>query len=269
MQTESNKTAFITGASSGIGYNLAHEFAKNKYNLVLVARDETQLLKLKEECEKKYSIQATILSCDLSHIDVSINAIKKLITHHRLHIDVLVNNAGFGIHGDFCSTSLDKEVDMVNLQTSSVLSLTKMFLPAMLKKGSGAILNVASVYSYIPVPYQSVYGACKAFLLSFSLSLAHEVKKQGVKVTVLCPGTTKTQFRTRSKLKTDGDALMLKGMPAQEVAKQAYESLNRGDLICVPGATNKMLVSLSPFLPSRWLSSLTTYVNNKRGVNHT
>ena len=267
---ETNKTVFITGASSGIGYSLAHEFAKNKYNLVLIARDETRLLKLKEECEKKYHVEAWTLSCDLSQLESSLNSIEKLVSNLHISIDVLVNNAGFGIHGDFSETNLDKEIDMVNLQTSSVLALTKLFLPEMIKKKQGAILNVGSVYSYIPVPYQAVYGACKSFLLSFSLSLAHEVKKHGIKVTALCPGTTQTQFRTRSKIKEDGvmSGKSLRGMTAEEVAKQAYESLNKGDLVCVPGATNKLFVSLSSFLPSKLLSSLTSYVNDKRGVNH-
>lgn len=266
MQNKNRPTAFITGASSGIGYSLAHEFGKNKYNLILVARNKEQLLKLKDECEKKYSIEAHIIACDLSKLDSSMTTIKSFVLAYSLPINVLVNNAGFGIHGDFCDTDLDKEIDMINLQTSSVLSLTKLFLPSMIKNKHGAILNVGSVYSYMPVPYQSVYGACKSFLLSFSLSLAHEVKKHGITVTALCPGPTKTAFRLRSSLKKDSD--LLKGMSAEAVAKIAYSSLIKGDLVCVPGNSNKLMVSLATIVPSKILSSIITYVNDKRGVNH-
>ncbi|MES2615935.1 MAG: SDR family oxidoreductase [Bdellovibrionota bacterium] len=265
METDKIKTAFITGASSGIGFSLAHEFAKKKYNLILVARDTERLKKLKEECEKKYHVQAHTLSCDLSRVENSLAAIKKLVSALHIQVDVLVNNAGFGVHGSFSETSLDKEIDMVNLQTASVISLTKLFLPGMIERKSGAILNVGSVYSYTPVPYQAVYGACKSFLLSFSLSMAHEVKKHGVTVTVLCPGTTKTEFRARSKIKQDR---ILKGMSSHEVARQAINSLDRGDLICIPGVANKFFISLASMLPTKALSSLISYVNDKRGVNH-
>ncbi len=263
------KTVLITGASTGIGYCLAHVFAKNNYNLVITARDEKKLLKLKDECEKNYGIKVWHLSCDLSQIESSMSAIKKLIKHFNIHIDVLVNNAGFGMHGDFNETNLVKEIDMVNLQTSSVLSLSKLFLPDMIKRKQGAILNVGSVYSYTPVPYQAVYGACKSFLLSFSLSLAHEVKKHGIKITALCPGTTQTEFRTRSYIENNNkiNTKIMKGMSAEEVAVQAYESLERGDLVCIPGISNKFFVSIASMLPTSLLSSLISYVNDKRGVN--
>jgi short-subunit dehydrogenase len=269
MKKIKQKTVLITGASSGIGYSLAHEFANHKYNLVLVARDETRLLELKEECEKKYKIAAWVIACDLSQIDSSIHTIQKTIQNLRINIDVLVNNAGFGVHGEFSKTNLDKEIDMVNLQTVSILTLTKLFLPYMIKNKDGGILNVGSVYSYIPVPYQSVYAACKSFILSFSLSLAHEVKESGVKVTALCPGSTQTEFRLRSKLKSiENNSNLLKGMTADEVAKQAFNAFIKGKLICIPGSTNKFLVSFSSLLPSNILSSLTSYINEKRGVNH-
>ena len=260
------KTALITGASSGIGASLAHQFGRNKYNLVLVARDENKLLNLKYECEKKYSVEVRTLSCDLSQVDVSLNAIQKIVEGWT--IDALVNNACFGVHGDFIATSLDKELDMLQLQTKSVVTLTKYFLPGMVDRKYGEILNVASVYSFTPVPYQAVYGACKSFLLSFSLSLAHEMKQHGIRVTALCPGTTDTNFRKRSKIKEEESLPLLKGMSSDSVAECGFKALQRGNLVSIPGAKNKFIIGISTFIPSKILSSMVSFINEKRGVNH-
>ncbi len=266
------KTAFITGASTGIGRSLALEFAQAHYNLVVVARNKSLLESLKIECEKNYGVKVFVISTDLSRLEESLSLIKKTMEEEKITVDVLVNNAGFGIHGEFAHSDLNREIDMVNLQTNSVLCLTKLFVPHMVEQKSGAILNVGSVYSFTPVPYQSVYGACKSFLLSFSLSLAHELKKYNIKVTAVCPGTTRTEFRSRSRAGHAADSAtqkVLKGMSAEEVAKQSFEALCRGDVICVPGAANKLFVSLASFVPSPVLSRLISYVNNKRGVNGT
>lgn len=272
MQTDSQKkikTAIITGASSGIGASLAHEFGKDHYNLLLVARDHARLAEIQKECEEKYQVKVWTLSCNLSDVSASIIAIKQLIEKENLQIEALVNNAGFGVHGEFSSTNLDEELNLIQIQTNSVASLTKMVLPSMLENKKGMILNVGSVYSYFPVPYQSIYGACKSFLLSFTLSLAHELKGSGIKISIVCPGTTQTRFRMRhdqSKMQINPEKF-LKGMSAEKVAQIAYNHAKNGKLISVPGKSNKFFVMMSTLLPNQIFSQLTSYVNSKRGVN--
>ena len=159
---------------------------------------------------------------------------------------------------------------MVNLQIQSTLSLTKLVLPYMQERRSGFILNVGSVYSFSPVPFQSVYGGCKSFLLSFGTSLAHENKKYKINVTTLCPGITQTEFRIRSNIGKNINSIKHKktsGMSADLVAEQGYKALMRGDLICIPGLTNRIFVQIATHLPTSLFSSALTLVNSFRGVN--
>src|SRR2546422_305641 len=176
------KWAIITGASSGIGRALAFEFAGGGFNVVLIARNKTALAEVAAECSRRSGVETEIVTTDLSDTNALDDFISTLSSESRRY-EVLVNNAGFGIHGDFASTDIDQNVQLVNVQVASALKLTRAVLPAMIARHSGHILNVASVYSFSPVPFQSVYAACKAFLLSFSSALENELKETGVRVT--------------------------------------------------------------------------------------
>lgn len=254
------KWVIITGASSGIGKALAFEFAKNGFDLLLTARNEGSLRKVAEECRVKYSSETEILVADLASVE-SLDELIKFISNKK--IDVLINNAGFGVKGDFAETEIAGELKMLDVQLGAMLKLTKAVLPQMIANKSGKILNVASVYSFSPVPKQSVYSACKAFMLSFSTALRSEIENSGVSISVLCPGITQTEFRTRAGIADKKNS----GMTAEKVAEIAYAEMMRGKFIIVPGFQNKVFAFLSKHLPESWRAGLIKIINNRRGVN--
>jgi short-subunit dehydrogenase len=253
-----NKTALITGASSGIGRALALEFAAGGFDVFLTGRDLAALEKVAAECRK---VKTEVFVADLAGDDSLASLLEAIAGKH---FDVLVNNAGFGVKGSFSDTPLAEELTMLDVQLSAMLKLTKAILPKMLAQKSGRILNVASVYSFSPVPKQAVYSACKSFIFSFSSSLRAELKDSGVSVSVLCPGITQTEFRTRAGIADKKTS----GMTAEAVAKIAFEKTMSGAHLIVPGFANKVFVFLSRHLPFSLQAALITLINNKRGVNH-
>jgi short-subunit dehydrogenase len=255
------KWAIITGASSGIGKALATEFAGGGFNVVLTGRKKDALSAVAAECVNRFHVQAEIVVADLGHID-SINTLVAALSAEPREYEVLVNNAGFGIHGEFVSTDIEQEMQLLNVQLAAALKLTKAVLPAMVTRRKGRILNVASVYSFAPVPMQSIYSACKAFLLSFSASLQNELKDTGVSVTVFCPGITQTEFRVRAGIADEGKA---SGMTAEEAARVAYVETMRSKHIVVPGLVNRVFVLLSRLLPSASFVNLVSFINRQRG----
>lgn len=254
------KWAIITGASSGIGKALAFEFAKNGFNLLLTARNIEALQNVAETCESKYAVETEIFAADLVSVE-STDELVNFIADKK--IDVLVNNAGFGVKGDFAETEIEDELKMLDVQLAAMLKLTKAVLPQMIETKSGKILNVASVYSFSPVPKQSVYSACKSFMLSFSSALRSEIENSGVLISVLCPGITQTEFRTRAGIADKKNS----GMTAERVAEIAYAEMMRGKFIIIPGFQNKVFASLSKHLPESARAWLIKSINNKRGVN--
>jgi len=257
------KWAVITGASSGIGKALAFEFAAGGFNLFLTGRNESVLAEVAAECAEKYRIDAETISCDLSRIE-DIDRLVGIIesSSDRRQYEVLVNNAGFGIHGEFVSVDVDQNIQLINVQLAAALKLVKAVLPGMLARRSGRILNVASVYSFSPVPFQSVYSACKAFLLSFSSSVRNELKGTGVTITVFCPGTTQTEFRARAGI---GQKRTHAGMTAAEAAHVAYTATLRGKHIVVPGLLNNLFVLFAQILPSDIVPGIVRFINRQRG----
>ncbi|MCD4735720.1 MAG: SDR family oxidoreductase, partial [Bacteroidales bacterium] len=185
--------ALITGVSSGIGYELALLFAKNGHNLILVSRQGNKLIQLADDLKKNYLIKILIISLDLSRTDAA-EEIFGQVQEKSIHVNYLVNNAGFYVKGAFYETSWEIEQSLIQLQCLNHTQLTKLFLPAMIKQGKGGILNICSTGSFVPGPYNAVYCAAKSFVLSFSEAIAAEVSGTGVKVTALCPGGTNTNF---------------------------------------------------------------------------
>lgn len=255
-----SKSAIITGASSGIGKALAFEFARNGYDLFLTARNEDALQKIADECGKNFGVTAEIFTADLADsdsTDVLINAIEKR------RFDVLVNNAGFGVKGNFAETNITEELEMLDVQLAAMLKLTKAILPEMIAQKSGKFLNIASVYSFSPVPMQAVYSASKAFMLSFSSALQDEVKDKNIQVSVVCPGITQTEFRMRAGIADKKSS----GMTAEYVAEIAFAQMQKGKHIIVPGFQNKVFAFISKHLPPNLITKFIRIINNIRGVN--
>lgn len=239
------KTALITGGTSGIGKELAKLFAQDKYNLVIVARDQHELNITATELSK-YGIQVKTIVKDLSKMDEA----KALCNEVERHIDVLVNDAGQGVYGLFKDNDLDRELDIVHLNICATVILTKHFLKEMIARGEGRILNLGSVAGKLPGPWQAVYHATKAFVLSFTTAVREEVKDSGVTLTALMPGATDTDFFNKagmqnSKVVEDKDAL---DDPA-DVAKVGYEALMAGDDRVIAGFKNKMEVNAANLMP--------------------
>jgi short-subunit dehydrogenase len=255
------KWAVITGASSGIGKALAAEFAGGGFNVYLTGRDTAALSLVANDCKERFAIEAHTFAADLSRVD----AIDQLVADVSSRVDnvaVLVNNAGFGIHGEFASTSVEEELALMNVQLAATVKLTKALLPAMIANKHGRILNIGSVYCFAPVPLQSVYSACKAFLLSFSTSLQNEVAGSGITITVFCPGITQTAFRARAGI---SEKHKDSGITAEEAAKTAYVAAMAGKHVVVPGLANGAFVTASRLLPRSAFARLVRFINRQRG----
>lgn len=260
MENYKNKTAFITGASGGIGYEFAKLLSKDKYNLILTGRNKEKLNILKSELENSYSPGVTVLAEDLSNPE----GLKNICTYiENIKIDVLINNAGFGVYGDFIETDPIKETNMINVNIIALTHLTKIVLKNMIKINSGKILNVASTAAFKPGPLMSVYYATKAYVLSFSESIAAEIRNTGVSITVLCPGPTDTEF---FKKVSDTLVKLMKfnkmSSPA-EVAACGYKAMNKNKLVAIPGLTNRVYTVIVKFFPRKLFAEL-MYVLKKR-----
>lgn len=243
------KTVLVTGASSGIGYELSKLFAKNDYNLVLVARDQLKLEQAAKEICLEFPVQIEIITKDLSIVTSPLEIFTEL-QNKNINIDILVNNAGLNVYGPFSETDLQKEIQMIHINLISLTQLTKLFLPDMLDRKYGKILNVGSTGSFVPGPLCAVYCATKAYVLSFSEALSEELKNTNVTITALCPGATKTNFAKRAgmehiKLFTQDV------MEADKVAEIGYNSLMNGETIAIAGLKNKLTVNLLKFIPRK------------------
>lgn len=248
--SNNRKTALITGASSGIGRELSGLFAADGDNVVLVARSEDKLNSLAAELRQRFGVEALVLSRDLSD-PAAPAAIFEALQARGVQVDFLVNNAGYGIHGLFAENQWADELNMMQVNMVAMTHLTKLFLPGMLERGFGRVLNVGSTGSFAPGPLMAVYCASKAYVLSFSEAVADELRGSGVSVTALCPGVTITGFQERAQV---NDIRMVKSgaMSAQRVAKLGYQAMMKGRSLIVPGVHNRLLaVSMRP-VPGSW-----------------
>jgi short-subunit dehydrogenase len=249
------RTALITGASSGIGYELSKIFAAEGYDLVIVARSQRKLDQIAAELSEKHTVTVTVLNKDLCN-PASPKEIFTELKTRGIAVDILVNNAGFGTYGRFANLDLQRELDMIQVDVVSLTHLTRLFLPGMLERGFGRILNIGSTGSFAPAPLMSAYAACKAYVLSFSEGLSEELKGGNVSVTALCPGVTWTGFQETAQVKRMR-LVRSPGMSAEQVAKIGYRALMRGRVVVVPGFTNQMFPFIVRFIPRslvRWAS---------------
>jgi Short-chain dehydrogenases of various substrate specificities len=249
------KTALITGSTSGIGYSFTNILAQNKHNLILVSRNAEKLKKQAYELSKKSDIKTYIIACDLSQPHSS-NIVYQKTQELHLQVDILINNAGFNECGSFLDTNKEREVEMVFLHTIFPTEIIRLFLPNMINSKYGRILNVGSTGSYIPCPYDAVYAATKAYILSFSKGLSAELKGSGVTVTTLCPGSTKTEFAKKAGME---ETLLFKlfVMQPETVATIGYKALMNGKVSVISGFYNKLLVISSFLLPKSLINFLT------------
>lgn len=243
-----NKTALITGASGGLGLSFVNIFARDGYDLVLVARNGDRLEEIKKEIEGKYNIKVSVVPCDLCASNGA-QEVFEATKGANIHVDVLVNNAGFGDFGDFYKSDLSKQVRMVDLNCTALMELCHLYLPDMVKNGGGNILNVDSIAAFQPGPLMSVYYATKAFVLSFSQALTRELKGTGVKVTALCPGPIRTNFDAAADLGESGLFKNLKVWDPNVVAEFGYKNMKKGKSLCICGFLNKIIVFANRFAP--------------------
>ena len=256
-------TALLTGASGGIGLELASIAAQDGHDLILVSRSRERLESIGRGLAEEYGIRVTVLANDLA--DPAAPAeIGRQLAERDIAVDVLVNNAGVGLYGFFADTSLDRELEMIQLNIAALTHLTKLVLPGMVARRRGRILNVASTAAFQPGPLMAVYYATKAYVLSFSEALANETAGTGVTVTALCPGPTPTGFADRAGF---GTSPLLPGpfvWSAGAVARAGWSGMRRGKRIVVPGLANRTLVQAERLTPRRLVTAIARKLQETR-----
>jgi short-subunit dehydrogenase len=249
-------TVLITGASNGIGLELAKIHASKKDNLVLVARNGKRLNELKADLEKLYGVVITCIEKDLSQKDSALDVFRETQSLD-IPIDYLINNAGFGDFGMFAETDWLKEQQMIQLNITTLTQFTKLYLQEMLKRRSGKIMNVASTAAFQSGPTMSVYFATKAYVLSFSEAIDNEVRDHGISVTTLCPGPTESGFQSAAAME---ESPLIKGkkLPtSREVAEYGYNSMMHGKSVAIHGTLNYILANAVRFMPRSWVVKIT------------
>ena len=259
----SGLTALITGGSVGIGLELAKQFASHGHDLILSARHRDALEAAAGAIREKYGVEVTVIAEDLTDP----NATQRLydaVLAAELDVHFLVNNAGFGLGGAFADTDASRELGMIQVNVSALTHLTKLFLPAMIKRNSGRILNVASTAAFQPGPLMSVYFATKAYVLSFSQALDEELRNTGVSVTCLCPGATDTQFAKTAKVQNSRLFATVGIAKADDVAKYGYDALMRGERVAIHGLRNKIMIQAERFAPRKLVTKFTRVAQENR-----
>lgn len=257
-----NKTAVITGASSGLGVEFAKQLATRGYNLVLTARSEQKLKDLAKDMEAQHGIKAHVLALDLSQQGAA-QELFQFTKSIGVEADILINNAGFGLFGEFEGTNLQTELDMIQVNITALTELSKFFGREMVVRGEGKILNVASTAAFQPGPLMAVYYATKAYVLSLSEALANEWQDRGVEVAALCPGATETGFSSTAEL---GQSKLFQSgvMKADKVVEEAVVSLlETNKTVIIPGRKNKLLAGSIRFMPRKMVTSVVRKVQER------
>ncbi len=247
METNKNYV-LITGGTSGIGLELAKLFADDGYSLIIVARDEKELSTTAAELKQQYNADVITISKDLFYPGNAFELYDE-IKSQNLNVEILVNDAGQGVYGEFVDTDINREINIINLNITSLVVLTKQFVKDMVEEGSGKVLNLASIAGTVPGPLQSVYHGTKAFVLSFSEAIRNELKDTGVSVTALLPGATDTDFFNKADMEQAKIVAEGKLASPADVAKDGYKALMEGDDKIITGFKNKMQVAMSNIMP--------------------
>lgn len=250
------KTALVTGASGGIGLELAKLLAADGHDLVLVARSEDRLQQIAAELALAHQISAHVVPMDLARPNAG-ELVSQALGDKQLTIDVLVNNAGFGAYGPFAELALEDVLGMMQVNMVALTQLTRLLLPPMLARRSGKILNVASTAAFQPGPFMAVYFASKAYVLSFSEALASEVAGTGVTVTAVCPGPIQSGFQDRARMGASKMVYGKKLVGPESTARAALAALNCGKPAVIPGFSNKLLALVASLAPRRFVTWVT------------
>lgn len=243
-----NKTALITGASSGIGLELAKIHASKGDNLVIVSRDKPKLDKLKIKLEENYKISVFVIEKDLSIPDSALEVYNKT-KEENIQIDYLINNAGFGDYGLFYKANWEKESKMIALNITALTQFCKLYLKDMTERKSGKIMNVASTAAFLSGPLMAVYYATKSYVLHFSEAINNEISDKGITITTLCPGPTKSGFQSAASAENSSLFKNKKLPSSREVAEFGYDAMMKGKSVAIHGLPNKLLIILMRFLP--------------------
>ena len=257
-----NKTALITGASKGIGRELAILFAEKRCHLVLVARSEKELIQFKKELEEQFSVTVLVLVNDLSLPEAAQELFDE-IKGRDIDPDYLVNNAGFGDYGSFADTSWERYEKMIALNVTTLTHLTHLFVNDWRGRKHGRILNISSTAAFQPGPMMAVYFATKAFVLHLSEAIGDELKEDHITVTALCPGPTDTHFGEESKMNASQLVKNVKIAGAREVAQLGFNAMMKGKPVAIHGAMNRLVPFFIRFMPRIWVTRLSAKVMRK------
>jgi uncharacterized protein len=256
------KTALITGASGGIGYELAKLFAADSYNLVLVARSAEKLAQFADELQRVHGITIKVVPLDLASTPAPQFLFDQL-QREGVAVDVLVNNAGYGKFGEFAQTSLEDSLGQIQLNITALTALTRLFLPAMIERRAGKIMNVASTAGFQPGPFMAVYYATKAHVISFSEALANELAGTGVTVTCFCPGATDTGFALRAGNDKTRLFKQIGAMDVKTVARDGYKGLMKGKTLVISGLKNWAVAESIRFAPRKMVTAISRWISEE------
>ncbi len=260
---KSGLTAFITGGSGGIGLALANEFASHGHDLILTARHQDALEAAAGSIDSKYGVKVTVIPGDLTDPDTPQRLFDE-IRAQKIDVHFLVNNAGFGLGGEFADTDGARELQMIQVNIAALTTLTKLYVPHMIKRKRGMILNVASTAAFQPGPLMAVYFATKAYVLSFSEAVGEELRNSGVTVTCLCPPATATGFAATALIENSKLFTKMGVANAEEVAKYGYEAMMRGERVAIFGMRNKIMIQSERFAPRNLVTKLARIAQENR-----
>lgn len=258
-----SKTALITGGSGGIGFELAKLHAKNGDNLILVARSKERLEIIKKDLEEEYGIKVDVITKDLS-LSGSTEELYNEVKYMKVKVDYLINNAGFGLFGEFSETNWEKELSMINLNIIALTHLTKSFIRDMKLSGGGRIMNVASTAAFQPGPRMAIYYATKAFVLHFTEALAEELDGTNISITAFCPGATDTQFQKESKMEKTKLVSLMSLDDVVTVSKYGFDAMMEGKRIAIPGVIHKISSKSYRFLPRNIITKIVGMIQKEK-----
>ncbi len=261
--TSRRPNALVTGASGGIGLELARILAREDHDLFLVARSVPELERLATELREQFGVTVEVIRSDLSDL-AAVPQLFEAVAQRGAEINVLINNAGFGLAGRFDQTDGGRELEMIQVNIAALTELTKLFLPGMITRGSGRIMNVASTAAFQPGPLMAVYYATKAYVLSFTQAVAEEVRDTGVTLTALCPGPTHTGFANVANMQGTRLFNSPLTMGARGVAEYGYRAMMRGERVAIPGVFNRLGAFATRLAPRRLLTKLARLAQENR-----
>ena len=260
MSAANSETVLVTGASSGIGLELARCFAAEGSRLVLTARNTAALELLATELRRDHKVEAIVLTADLSRPESPAQIFSEL-KGRGIGVDILVNNAGFGAHGLFAELPLGRQLQIIQVNVTALTELTGLFIPGMVERGRGGVLNVASVAGFVPGPGMAIYYATKAFVLSLTEALAAELAGTGLTVSALCPGPTATNFGQVARFEMGRQKIRVPGMTGKAVAVQGHRAYRKGRVVAVTGIQNQLAVLVARLAPRALVRRVTRKFN--------